>query len=154
MVDEKIVVEIDVERVREAVCNCLRHRDMDRLDEMVHEEIRTRVGKIMCEKTREIIDAEIRRVVRDGWQETDQFGRAKPKMVCAAELIRQTLVENVGGYQKEEKRIDRVVREAVDAAIKSGLDEEMVAARKRFADAIDAVLKAKVADTLRKALGL
>lgn len=129
----------------------------------------TPVNRTLEELTRNkltsMVNAEIERQIREsveqkiaeGWADHSLYGTTS-KVKTLAERVGEFLTsrapESYGRQGADRTVLTKLVHEAVEASVTKAMKDELEVIRKRFAEQVDAVLNAKLAETLRKSLGL
>ena len=146
------------ERVYAAVAEMLVEQNREGINErvksLVEQKVQTEVDRI----SEDLIRREVLRVLEEGWTETTTWGEKTGKRFTVRQRIEGVLFakKQEGSYpnQYETTLVDRIVREVTTAALHKELKAEIEDAQKRFRAAVDDVIKSKLVETLKGALGL
>jgi hypothetical protein len=99
------------------------------------------------EKVTPLIDA----TIKEGWQATDSYGRPTKRVTVESIVIEQlTQSDSYDRTTWIHAQVKKHLATMIDAAMKSEVD----AARAELRKQLDAVLKAKISETIRDAVGL
>lgn len=118
-----------------------------RLKEYVQKAVEERVGQVTAETIQGLVEAEVKRIAVDGaFEFTDQYGRVKERKTLA-QLV-NTAFNKTDQYDRE-TRVDKLVREQLNAAISKELAEVLATLKANFKAALEKEFAAKMLDTLR-----
>lgn len=119
------------------------------------------------EKTsRAAVDDEIRSQVGEqlasGFQRTDEWGQPRGERVTLAQLVASYMTERVrdplnDSFRREageRTRAEWMIRDMIKHQLGQAFDEEIKRGQQAIRAAIDDIIKAKLAETLKSALGL
>jgi hypothetical protein len=157
------ITGLSVEHVADQVAFRIMHdRDGDetRFSERIEAIVEERVREWVNGQIERLASIEIERavaaVLEEGWQQTNQYGEATGKRMTLKERIAAMLQEPTGdAYSGGRKpRIDHVAHQLLNKALHESFGKEIEAGRGRLRAAIDDVIKAKLTETLKSALGL
>jgi len=99
------------------------------------------------------VEAEVRQVIEEGWQKTDDYGTPKGETLTLKHRVSEILNARTDSYQRE-TRIEKMAREAIEKALDKVFKDEIEKARVAFRAQIDGVLQAKLRESLATSLGL
>ena len=119
----------------------------DKIDEAIGEAIDKRLGSAFADLAKQEID----RVVAGGWKVMNEYGRE-----VGTETLREHMLKHLkatAGYSGQ-SNLTTWVKEAIERQVKVALGEEAKRAREAMRQEVDELIRAKLAETLRKALGL
>jgi hypothetical protein len=107
----------------------------------------------------EMIDAETRRIVEAGWDEVKPWGeRTGERFTVRSYLMKylttETYDDRSSNYGPRHTPVDRAIKTAIEAVFSREFQAEIDAARKRLRKALDDDLAARLASTIKGALGL
>jgi hypothetical protein len=149
-----VEIEVNTERIEEAikdeVCSGLR----DRLNEAIRGAIKSELSSALKDVVGESLRAEVDKLISEGWQQTNTWGEPQGEKQTLKALVTKHLTEDVGDYNRRMKRIEKVTYEAVDAALKNEFAGELKVARDLFRKHLDAGVAAKLRDAIASALGV
>lgn len=126
----------------------------------INRRVEAKFDQIAADAFKEAVNTEatarIQAILDEGWQETSTWGEKTGKRVTIREMIVEKLGEKVGqGYDRPGKSLIRhLVGEAVKGALGKELAAELEKAKNEIRDAVDGLIKEKLTETLRAALGL
>lgn len=141
------VIEKVVDHAAHLALAGMKDKAKQAVQDSVDEAVRAAAGEIVREKVEPIIDAQL----KEGWPVTDSYGRPNGR-VTVESLVASELTK-ADNYDRESwinKQVKAQISKLVDAALKAELD----AARAKLRAELDGVLKAKIAETIRDAVGL
>lgn len=117
------------------------------LGEYVKKAVEERVGEVTAETIQGLVEAEVKRIAVDGaFEFTDQYGRVKERKTLA-QLVTAAL-SKTDQYDRE-TRIDKLVREQLNAAISNDLAEVLATLKANFKAALEKEFASRMLDTLR-----
>lgn len=142
------------------VFDFLSQRVRDTFDSMLREKVNelaaNAVEEALTASAVEAIDAQVKAAIEEGLQPHDRYGEPEgPRKTIKAfvlDHLKQT-VEGRYGYGRQ-TRIEKLASELLEEALKKDLGAELKKAREAFSAQINATLQAKLAETLKSALGL
>lgn len=128
------------------------YRKTDKVRALLDEQIAAKVSERIKDVTLVELEGEVRNVIAKGWQKTDEFGNPSGSITLSG-LVIKILNTKEGDYGRS-TRIEKWIQEAIEKALREVFAKEIEAARAAFKAQLDGVLQAKLAETLRAALGL
>jgi frataxin-like iron-binding protein CyaY len=141
--------------VRETIESFYRLRE--EAQEAVNKQVRETVEELTIETSKEQIAALVAKVLDDGFEEHDRYGNKQGKRVTAQALIIEQLTAKVGGdsYGRDtqtwaQKAAGTVLGHTLETHFKADLERAKVA----FKSQIDELLKGKLVESMKSALGL
>jgi len=131
----------------------------DGIDERIDAAVKSRVAKLALAGVeaaiRDGVANEVRAVIASGWPTTNSYGEPTGKVTTLKERIVAVLTERGSGYgSKNESLVEKLVREAVAGELGKALKAEMERAQAEIRASVDGLVKERLAETLRAALGL
>src|SRR5687768_11012019 len=133
-------------------------------DQGLQREIRRQVEAGIAKLTTRAFEEAVQRQVGEriqaildaGWKQTNHYGEPTGTTVTVRELILEKLNTPVGDrYNGGTKPlVKHLVDEAVNQALRQQLGKELARAQEEIRAAVDGLIKEKLAETLRSALGL
>lgn len=115
----------------------------------------------IAETAAETVDAEVRKVLTEGWEETSTWGESTGKRFgLRAYIIEYLKTERPeaerNGYSDQPRRtpIYWAMKRALETVFSKEFEAEIEAARKTLRTQIDAAVAGKFVDTIKGALGL
>lgn len=132
----------------------------DGIDERIDAAVTSRVTKLALAGVetaiRDGVAEEVRAVIAAGWPTTNSYGEPTGKMTTLKERIVAVLTERQGSTygNKNESLVEKVIREAVAGELGKALKAEMERAQAEIRASVDGLVKERLAETLRTALGL
>lgn len=146
------------ESIEQAVVEAITERLLSDRDSSLRKSVQEAVGKVVAETTTTMVSAAVERTLAEGWQEFDRWGDPKGERFTLRSRIEKVLSakERIGGsYNAPELTlIERLTQKAIDETVRNAFDKELEYARTKFRAAVDTVVQAKLAETLKSALGL
>lgn len=121
-------------------------------ESFVKTQVAQTVGQMVREIGREHIDAEIRAILAEGWQRTDDYGQARGGRVSLRDRV-QEMFHKTDRYESR-SMFEKVIKEELDKALKGELGKELDAARAKIRAEVDQITRAKLNEALKSALGL
>lgn len=118
----------------------------------VKETVTSTVATLVEEISREQIAEAIRGVLADGWAITDEYGGAKGRASLKDRLSK--MLNQHDRYSGHGAWAERIMREETDKALRGDIQKEIEASKAKLIAEVDAVIKAKLGDVLRKTLGV
>lgn len=126
----------------------------ERIEAIVEERVRTWVDAEIEKLGGGAIEKAVAAVLAEGWQETNRYGEATGKRMTLKERIASMIVEPIGDYNGKGPRMQKIAEDVLTKAIHSEFGKEIETGRARLRAAVDDVIKAKLTETLKSALGL
>lgn len=107
----------------------------------------------------DLIDAEVRTIVTNGWAEVKPWGEPTgEKFTIRSFLMKYISTETYdqpgNGYGPRRTPVDRAIEAAIKAVFSKEFEQEIEEARRRLRKALDDDLAARLASTIKSALGL
>jgi phage baseplate assembly protein W len=171
--------EPTVEQVADAIASrVLSHRASEYLDEtdtpsrytrrdlgetlrqLIDDKVEELVGRLVTEQfdaaIRDRIAAKVDEVVMSGWQQTDGYGNATGGRIDLRTRISDILTKPTEGhgYGNRVTAVAVIAKDVVDKAFQGEFGKEIAAAREKFRADVDDVVKAKLVESIKGALGL
>lgn len=138
--------------------------DRSELAKLLAKGVGQKIERLAAEAVREHFDATIKariestvdEVLAEGWRKTDSYGNATGDRVDLKGRINEVITTKVrDGYSGPQYTLsEKLVADSVKEVMTSGLKHELEAARKSLRDQLDTAVTAKVAATIKEALGL
>jgi hypothetical protein len=141
------------QRVIETIAEAVQTHIQDRIDEAVRGAIKGAIDAEVKRVVAATVRPEVETVLAEGWQPTDQWGESRGEKVTLRQRVNQILSQPEGSYDRT-PWIQKVSKEILDGALRAELGKEIEAARKQFRAEVDAVLQAKIRESLASTLGL
>jgi flagellar biosynthesis/type III secretory pathway protein FliH len=136
-------------------------RGLYALDEKIDEAITAAVAKKVSEVAEDVIEQRVTAAIDDalacGFPEFDRYSGKIKRRTSLRELIDELLTLKVSEYGSRDLKntlIVQAVERAVRAVIDKELEAEVAKARAAVKSQVDDVIKAKLGETLKSALGL
>ena len=114
--------------------------------------VEKRLDDIFAELTKERTTAIIDRVLADGWQTFDEYGRATGERKTIASQALDVL--NAKDSYSRDTALERLIKQSVETAYRKEFAPIVEDMKKQFRAQVDDLLQAKFAETLRSSLGL
>lgn len=146
--------DIDESSVIYAVVEAWSNRINASLDAQAREMVRDAIDRLLRDKITAIVDAEIARVVADGWQATNAYGEPTDNKKTIKERIADELTRKGYNQGKPYRRVEQIAAETIESALRSDFQKEIDDLRSSFRAALDGQLKDKLTGALKTALGL
>lgn len=122
-----------------------------KLEERIASAVEEKVGAVAMTE----LEAEVRKVTAEGWNQTDSHGRATGKKTTLSSLVLDWFNANGDSFHSDRRtRIEKMIEKETSAALQKVFAAEIEAARVAFRAQLDGVLQAKLRETLASALGL
>lgn len=147
----------DEDRIVEVILDRLGERLESRIQDKVNDLVRTRFQAIADEIAEYRIGEEVERYITEGWARVSRWGDRTGEVQTLKTMIPKMLEEQVGGdyhHRERKRRVDAIAEKILTEAFSGALKEELARAQKAFRAQVDELLKAKLTESLRKALGL
>jgi hypothetical protein len=134
--------------------------DGESLHRMVEKAVESRLEHMVMTTFERALDREIGErvtsILEDGWPVTSSYGEHTGKTVTVRELILKKLDTPVGdSYDRTRKSlVAHLVAQAVEGALGKELKAELERAKAEIRAAVDGLIKEKLTETLRAALGI
>jgi hypothetical protein len=140
--------------VREAVR--ANYRLDEKAGEMLKEAVDEQVEALLKEEARAQITALVAATLEAGFTEHDRYGQKTGKQMTAqALIIEQLTAKSSDGYQKPELTMaHRVAASVISDRFSKLFNDELERAKIAFRVQVDELLKAKLVESLKSALGL
>lgn len=160
----KLEIEVgwleDDRQFDEALFNAVA-REVERkvIDEEMMTVLRRRVREMVEARIAAIADEQIGRIVEEmlavGWTTTDEWGTKKSQATVSS-LVRERLTKaRTSEYGRESVTVvDHLVAKQVEETLRGEFKDVVTEIRTKFESQVDAVVQAKLVETLRKALGV
>lgn len=110
------------------------------------------VAKLVEDISREQIADAIRAILAEGWNITDEYGGPKGKASLKDRLSK--MLNQQDRYSSHGAWAERIMREETEKALRGDIQKEIDAAKAKLTNEVDAVIKAKLSEVMRKALGV
>lgn len=124
-----------------------------KLEKMAETAVELRTCELVDKLAHERIQKDIDAVLAEGWQKTDSWGNPMGKVTTLRERVRGFLDAKEDDYHRT-TRVEKWLAESVKGALADALKVELEDAKKRLRESFDEVIKAKLHETLRTALGV
>ena len=152
------ITGFQAERVEAMLVEHLAKRFEDATLEEIRKDARGRAQDRIKEVAAELIDATVRDVVANGWEEISTWGeRTGERFTLRSYIVKYLKTERYesrDNYGPKFSPVDHAVRTAVAAVFSKEFEAEIDAARQRLRGQIDAALAGKFVETIKGALGL
>ena len=147
----KVEASIRVSDVVEAVAARVLVEAKESIDDKIEDATRAAVLDVIGKTTTEHISAQVVAVLAKGFATVDEYGRAGPSESLGDRVI--ALLRKKDSYHRKD-RIDELLERHLNDEVAKMVAAEIAKARDGFRAQIDAVLQAKLGETLRNALGM
>lgn len=151
---EQDLIAIAVRRFEKQLEASFTTEHKKRIDDAIEHAVDAAVARIV--ETR--LDAEINRIIDDGWEERGKWGEKTGRKFSLAQKVTELLREKVDSYGHAEyngiPRAERFMRKAVEEVFAKELKAELEDAKKRVRKMVDDEVMARLSKTLKEALGL
>ena len=142
-----------IEALSSAAVRDLEGAARERINERIDAEVAKRVTDALEDIVTIRLEKTVDQMLSEGWVSTDKWGNEK-KRLSTRERISEFFDGRESSYSDSPTRLQKIVSDRIEAAMKTDLDIELVRVRKAFREQVDGVLQAKLMDALRAALGL
>lgn len=143
----------DIEAViRGAVRNAMHIDVNDLARKMVKEAVENHLHSLVTELASAELTQEIRKAIAEGWDETDSWGNKRKHHTIRDRL--SAFLDGKDDSYNRETRLQKAIKETVEAAVKNEFQKELELARKQFREQLDTVLNVKLRDTIAQAIGV
>jgi hypothetical protein len=122
----------------------------DKIAELAADMVRDQINDTVSARIEAAVDV----VLAEGWQVTNEYGEPRGPKVDLKARISSLLTTSSRDYNGTGTLIERTAKAAIDAALAKDFREVIDGAKKKLSDEIDAVVGAKLRETLARALGL
>lgn len=153
---EKMTITVegyDAAQVKEWLSERVNREIAEAMNGAVRTEIARCVENLVVDLAKERVVSEIEAVLAAGWTCTNQYGEPTGRTLTLRDRVRGFFDSKESHYDRS-NRVEKWVEEGVKRSLETAMNEEIKSARERLRAAFDDVLKAKFADTIRKALGV
>lgn len=151
---EQDLIAIAVRRFEKQLEASFTTEHKKRIDDAIEHAVDAAVARIV--ETR--LDAEINRIIDEGWEERGKWGEKTGRKFSLAQKVTELLREKVDSYGHAEyngiPRADRLMQNAVEKVFAEELKVELEDAKKRVRKMVDDEVMARLSKTLKDALGL
>jgi uncharacterized membrane protein YheB (UPF0754 family) len=147
------IAGLQVDRIERDVAEQLTDRLRNGLDDKLTRMAEQALGSAVDSMMRERCKAELERVLEEGWRKTDTYGNAQGPKVTLRERIGEILLNKQSNYSSQHW-LDETVKREVQSLLAGPFKEEIAKAQASFRVQVDSLLTGKIAEGLRKALGL
>jgi hypothetical protein len=148
----------DEEQILTRLCGYLEDRMRDQVQGRLDKAIDAAVGGAMVRLVDEQVALKVAEaceaVITQGWQETNGYGEPTGKITTLKERIAGWLNARESGYSNSPTRIEKLMSEMIGRWLQKDFAKELDAAREAFKKQVDAVVTAKLGESLKAALGL
>jgi histone H3/H4 len=144
------------EQVVTAVAEMVRDQMSGRIDEAVRGAIKGALEEQVRALVNDAIRPVLATVLDEGWQPTDQWGEPKGPKVTLRDRIGKAVsafLDVRDGYDRQ-TAAEKVIKEEIEKAVRGDAGKELKRASEALRAQVDAVLQAKLRESLSSALGL
>jgi hypothetical protein len=154
-----LVLELDRkwlhERVAEMAFNSMRYdlkREIDnQITAVAFTVVQDAAKGVACEP----IENEVRRIIEEGWQQTDEYGRAVGKRTLSSFVLNLFIAPMNDGYSSDKSTyVQKIAKKIVDEFVQKDLAAEMTKVREALKAQVDGIIAGKFVESLRSAVGL
>lgn len=143
----------DIQTDVAAIC----HKQMEH---SIRESIRACVAKqvaALIEKQAEAIALEhvrpaVETIMTEGWKLTDSYGNPSGKRLTLRERIEEYLIQKCGDYNSKTTRVDRIVEQHMDRALKNELSEQIRVVKANFHAKVEAEISKVLTQELQQTI--
>lgn len=142
----------DETRISNAVLERVTQNIAKKLEQAVSQQLATAVDAAVARVLDGKILAEAERVLTEGWQVTDTYGRSTGQKVTFPDRVHQLLTKSnsYGGQSSLEKLIESLVDKALNKELKPEID----AAKLKVQELLNGTLSAKLLQAMKEGVGL
>lgn len=118
----------------------------------IKETVDQMVSDAIDQQIRDTIAASVAKIVEEGWQTTDEYGRVTGTRTLKS-IVLDSLTRKGGDYNRQ-TIADKVAEETIRKALHESFGAEIKRAQETFRKEIDNVVAAKLTESIKTALGL
>jgi len=131
----------------------------DRYERMLVERLDKKVGEISAASAREAVGAAVERVLDQGIPEFDSYtGKEKSRTTISQMIEKELMAKFRDSYETRGSAgltiLEVMIKKKIDALFDKEFNVIVAEAKKKFSAQVDSVVMAKLAETLKGALGL
>jgi len=143
----------EAQQIQERVAELLAAQAAEKLDEMIASIARETIESKMAAYADKEARAAVEEVLAEGWSETNTYGERVGQKLTLKDRVSKHLFSARSNYDRK-TRIDEFFDDTIAKAMREELGAVIKDATTKFRAQVDGVMTAKLAETLRKSLGL
>jgi hypothetical protein len=140
----------DAGRVEQRVAELLRDHACETMKEAIDHHVALAVQEAVMQVTEETIRPTVERVLKEGWQPTNEWGHPRGAKVTLEQRVGAIVI----GDDRYDSMLNRMTKDIVERELKGDLSKVMAAAAARFRAVVDKTLGEKLSAAMRDAAGL
>lgn len=145
------------ERVAQMAFNAVRHDMKRQMDRAIEGASRDAIEEIAKDVAREPVEREVRRLLDEGWQGTDQYGQRQAVKHTLSTFVLGLFTTPINdGYSgtKGATHVQKIAAKIVDEYVHKELSAEIAKVREALKAQVDGIIAGKFVEALRNAVGL
>jgi hypothetical protein len=150
--DVAVAFTVSAKQMEQAIKGQVANQVASAFKAFIDKRVSDTVSELVREIGRDQVDAQVRAILAEGWQKTDDYGQARGGRVSLRERV-QEMFHKADRYESR-SMFERVIKEELDKALKGELGKELEAARAKIRSEVDQITRAKLNESLKAALGL